>query len=1068
MNTSHILFNKSILNILALGITIISLHGCGGASEESPPPSGDPNKVTGSTACLQDSASLVSSIALADAAKGGKLYDKWWAAKDTPVTAPTTDHPLWSLQSTNTRVEADTWRCKECHGWDYKGVDGVYGDKTNSHYTGFPGIFDASANDPIDVYCAIHSGTAIDADHNFSNELTDSEILHLTKFITASQNELANEPTPIGVTDTDLIISDQGMPIGADPDNGALLYADSNVDCASSGCHGADGTGQHEAIGTLADDNPWETLHKIRFGHPGSNMPAFSSQPQLTIQQSIDIIAYAQNSLPAPGEKELGSTACLQESASLVSSIALADTAKGGKLYDKWWAAIPNGTAPTTDHALWSQQSTNTRSGADTWRCKECHGWDYKGVDGVYGDNTNSHYTGFPGIFDARTKDPIDVYCAIHSGTAIDANHNFSDELSMVDILHLTKFITASQNETSTETTPKGIIDVSLQINEQGTPIAANPNNGETLFADSSINCASSSCHGTDGTVQHEAVGSLAEDNPWETLHKIRFGHPGSSMPAYSSPAILTLQQSMDIIAFAQNSLPKPQETGACLTDPTIASLVESINLASAPRGGRMYDKWWIETDTLEPTVDHPLWGSRVQSAANTNSGSTTWRCKECHGWDYKGVDGVYGDTTSSHYTGFPGVISAQSKAPLEVFCAIHSGAGIDENHNFSNELSSTNILHLTKFLLADNDEGLIDSDRIVNPATGESSGNNAIGKSLYESAQGCSSANCHGLDGAARGDANHTIGALSLNNPWEVIHKIRFSHPGSIMPAYSDPTGLAQFNVTEISHIISYAQIDLGGLTPNPGGGTPPTTPEELAMIALGGRLFDNWISEKQVAAPPVDNPLWVMRDQTKTVVNNGTGVTTWRCKECHGWDYRGKDGAYADGSSHYTGFPGVWNTTLTEEGVILHLTNGFYMPQLPGGAATVHNFGGLLTAEEIQALAKFIKYGVVDTTALISDSGLIRRTQDSYANGQELFSIKLNVPNGNCAFCHDADGRKFAPDVILGDIAVNNPWEMLHKVRFGQPPFAVSEMSGMMEIGLTLDDAVDVVFYSQGLPQQ
>ncbi|MEJ2180882.1 MAG: hypothetical protein P8Y28_10710, partial [Gammaproteobacteria bacterium] len=297
---------------------------------------------------------------------------------------------------------------------------------------------------------------------------------------------------------------------------------------------------------------------------------------------------------------------------------------------------------------------------------------------------------------------------------------------------------------------------------------------------------------------------------------------------------------------------------------------------------------------------------------------------------------------------------------------------------------------------------------------------------------------------------------------------KIRFSHPGSIMPAYSDPTGLAQFNVTEISHIISYAQIDLGGLTPNPGGGTPPTTPEELAMIALGGRLFDNWISEKQVAAPPVDNPLWVMRDQTKTVVNNGTGVTTWRCKECHGWDYRGKDGAYADGSSHYTGFPGVWNTTLTEEGVILHLTNGFYMPQLPGGAATVHNFGGLLTAEEIQALAKFIKYGVVDTTALISDSGLIRRTQDSYANGQELFSIKLNVPNGNCAFCHDADGRKFAPDVILGDIAVNNPWEMLHKVRFGQPPFAVSEMSGLMEIGLTLDDAVDVVFYSQGLPQQ
>jgi len=37
---------------------------------------------------------------------------------------------------------------------------------------------------------------------------------------------------------------------------------------------------------------------------------------------------------------------------------------------------------------LWATQSSNTRSGKDTWRCKECHGWDYMGVDGAYGSGS--------------------------------------------------------------------------------------------------------------------------------------------------------------------------------------------------------------------------------------------------------------------------------------------------------------------------------------------------------------------------------------------------------------------------------------------------------------------------------------------------------------------------------------------------------------------------------------------------------------------------------------------------------------------------------------------------------
>ena len=44
---------------------------------------------------------------------------------------------------------------------------------------------------------------------------------------------------------------------------------------------------------------------------------------------------------------------------------------EGGLLYDKWWKAA-GVDEPAGDQALWATQSTNTRSGADTWRCPAC------------------------------------------------------------------------------------------------------------------------------------------------------------------------------------------------------------------------------------------------------------------------------------------------------------------------------------------------------------------------------------------------------------------------------------------------------------------------------------------------------------------------------------------------------------------------------------------------------------------------------------------------------------------------------------------------------------------------
>jgi len=112
------------------------------------------------------------------------------------------------------------------------------------------------------------------------------------------------------------------------------------------------------------------------------------------------------------------------------------DPVRGGQLYDTWWAVVAEAEedehshdehedaagAPEGDHPLWATQTTNERSGPDTWRCKECHGWDYKGADGAYG--SGSHFTGFPGVFGSKDKDQAEILAAMHGSTNPD--HDFS------------------------------------------------------------------------------------------------------------------------------------------------------------------------------------------------------------------------------------------------------------------------------------------------------------------------------------------------------------------------------------------------------------------------------------------------------------------------------------------------------------------------------------------------------------------------------------------------------------------------------------------------------------------
>src|SRR3990172_8975232 len=106
------------------------------------------------------------------------------------------------------------------------------------------------------------------------------------------------------------------------------------------------------------------------------------------------------------------------------------DPVRGGLLYDQGWEAI-GVEAPGGDQALWATQATNTRSGADTWRCKECHGWDYKGAEGAYG--SGSHFTGFVGVYASREKPASEVLATLKGST--NPAHDFSTVLEEQDLI---------------------------------------------------------------------------------------------------------------------------------------------------------------------------------------------------------------------------------------------------------------------------------------------------------------------------------------------------------------------------------------------------------------------------------------------------------------------------------------------------------------------------------------------------------------------------------------------------------------------------------------------------------
>jgi thiosulfate dehydrogenase len=181
-------------------------------------------------------------------------------------------------------------------------------------------------------------------------------------------------------------------------------------------------------------------------------------------------------------------------------------------------------------------------------------------------------------------------------------------------------------------------------------------------------------------------------------------------------------------------------------------------------RGGQLYDKWYAVVEATKPATSHPLYPADKKYA---NEPKSNWRCKECHGWDYMGVDGAY--KSGSHASGIKGINGARGRDTGEIVALLK-----DKKHGYGDKLAEADLKDLAMFVSA----GQVDMDLYIDRATKKPKGDAAKGAAYFNTM--C--ANCHGKDGKKPKEMKPF--AKQMGNPWEVMHKILNGQPDEEMPA--------------------------------------------------------------------------------------------------------------------------------------------------------------------------------------------------------------------------------------------------------------------------------------------
>ena len=922
-----------------------------------------------------------------DIQNGAALYTQWWSSSSPPQI----ENPIWQDAAqdaqgnkNNPSQKANTWRCAECHGWDYLGKDGEYG-VGSENFTNFPGLLDAATNKTKEeVYTFIRNGlTSKNRAHSFK-ELTQQDTLDLTRFI------MSEVPKELAIWQGNVSI-------------GETVYTQKNSlgnACQDSSCHEdlPNLESEKKLLLESAIEQPARFIHYVRFGV--GRMPGGQS-----LESAQHVLSYLwQESL----NKTINN---FQPSVFAKTGSALFDQwAKGGLLYDRWWKAITveKNPQPLGNHPLWPSNDT-VINGVDTWRCKECHGWDYLGKDGVYG--RGKHFTGIAGIIgpSIKKKTAQEIYDFLKTGS----QHAYSRYLTDEEIYALTRLVLEIRKEAALQQSSVDLID---QVKQE--PIKFSSSLGESLYHDSIAFGGCITCHivedfgwyFSDSDPERDelqTLDSIAKNNPWEFIHKIRYGHPGTSMQGIIQFESTSPEAAIDILGYVQTAL-----------------------APNIKRGGRLYDNWWIENGLNKPTLVHELWPSDAVVIRDEE----TWRCVNCHGWDYKGEQGIKGVLDKTR----------------NIKSFIENGTYLNSSdHSFSEKLKRQDIYDLTTFIESTENTGAR-SDIDVLMANADA----ITGKTHYISTTPGNCINCHGESGTSI--PNIDLETAAKNFSTRFIHKARFGSPGSIMlPSLERFKGLS---ATQAADVHAYASNIASSTTVNGVG------------LDRGGRLFDNWFKEMKAADDTVEdpvlaNPLWELRNTG--IPDTQSLSDSWRCVSCHSWNYKGIDLLSNDTDADNLLFKLLLrqmnNPNQTD------LVNYFY-DKIKNGFGDLHNYGNPISSlptvlgdRELKELALFVTQGVIDTSEYIGniDAKVIGGDVN---NGKALYTGLL-LEDINCGSCHGESGDSIPPGgnlaIDIFALANTNPWKFLHKVRFASSGTDMPSLIGLP--GTNFQQALDVLSFAQ-----
>ena len=213
------------------------------------------------------------------------------------------------------------------------------------------------------------------------------------------------------------------------------------------------------------------------------------------------------------------------------------------------------------------------------------------------------------------------------------------------------------------------------------------------------------------------------------------------------------------------------------------------------------------------------------------------------------------------------------------------------------------------------------------------------------------------------------------------------------------------------------------------------PAAGEEIqSSIARGGKLYDKWYKVIKAKKPKPHPSYPAGKKYAKKADSN-------RCKECHGWDYSGKDGAYAKGK-HYSGIEGIRASAGADPAKIIAVLKD-----------KTHQFGGKMEEQDFVDLANFVSKGQVDSDKYIDRK--TKKPKGDAAKGSAYF-------NTICAACHGKDGLK-PKEMKPRGAQMGNPWEVMHKILNGQPD---EKMPALRALDRQI--VVDIMAHLRTLPKK